>query len=78
MIRTKPPSDEYRDGWDRVFGEPHWIVACHGCGKREAATGSTLCEECASRWGAGWPTAHEDDCPVMTGDGSCRCPMGNL
>lgn len=22
MIRTKPPSDEYRDGWDRVFGEP--------------------------------------------------------
>lgn len=20
MIRTKPPSDVYRDGWDRVFG----------------------------------------------------------
>ena len=20
-IRTKPPSDTYRDGWDRVFGE---------------------------------------------------------
>ena len=21
MIRTKPPSDEYRDGWERVFGD---------------------------------------------------------
>ena len=21
MIRTKPPSDVYRDGWDRVFGD---------------------------------------------------------
>ncbi len=24
-----------------------------------------------------WPTAHESDCPIFTGD-SCRCPMGNL
>lgn len=21
MIRSKPPSDTYRDGWDRIFGE---------------------------------------------------------
>lgn len=21
MIRTKPPSNEYRDGWDRIFAE---------------------------------------------------------
>ena len=30
MIRTKPPSDEYRDGWERIFGEAHDIIAASG------------------------------------------------
>ena len=26
MIRTKPPSNDYRAGWDRVFALPEWSV----------------------------------------------------
>lgn len=114
MIRTKPPSDEYRDGWDRIFGdgpEPRkspdeievtvrlWPVAvpvhndntgtaCRNGGKRVPMShlDHDACYVCGDALGSArqhqartsWPTAHESDCPAATGDGSCRCPMGNL
>lgn len=30
-LTTKPPTEDYRNGWDRIFGqkkkeEPHWVL----------------------------------------------------
>ena len=97
MIRTKPPSDEYRDGWERVFGDvsvpehkDNTGAACRNGGKCVPVEhlDHDACYVCGdllgterqhqARTGHGWPTIHESDCPAVTGDGSCRCPMGNL
>jgi hypothetical protein len=52
MIRTKPPSNDYRDGWDRVFGEQEEErrYPCARCGvlrtKAEGGTVFTVCDVC--------------------------------
>jgi len=83
MIRTKPPSNDYRDGWDRVFGDDEkradsatveqLAVKMHELGAEANSTD----EMYHLKRSPGWPTSHESDCPARIGD-PCRCPMGNL
>ena len=40
QIRTKPATDQYREGWDRVFGKP---FHCPRCGYEAQATVCTKC-----------------------------------
>lgn len=46
-IQTKPASQKYKDGWDRIFGKKP-CHACNGTGKSNFAE-DMQCEVCAHR-----------------------------
>jgi hypothetical protein len=70
VIRTKPPSNDYRDGWDRIFASDE--AEAQRAKHREMMRAAFNAARSESL-----PTEHEGDCPFVTG-GECRCPMGNL
>lgn len=49
-IRTRPASDEYRSGWDRIFAakyQPRTI--CFNCGTEHDGN-LEKCSDCGSTW----------------------------
>ncbi len=39
---SRAPTDEYKSGWDRIFGNRKVPVVCPACGERRAE-----CDKCA-------------------------------
>jgi len=65
--RSRPTSDEYRDGWERTFGRPgrrlgkHWLDGrCESCGHKHSG-------KCGEPVGDG---CDDDDRPIWK---TCDC-----
>lgn len=41
MIKSMPPNDNYRSGWDKIWGNK-----CKGCSAGKTNGKSTLCQSC--------------------------------